>query len=96
MKEKRTISEIKEEISKHLDIVRDLENELEDIKKNCPHPDYFVTVERIDYEDDCGGPGIYEHSVVRYVCSLCEGKFYGQYDKNKEKSPTLQEVLEEG
>jgi len=89
----RTITIIKDEIKQHEDSIRELKNELEVFKKNCPHPDFFVSRAFSDSEDDCCGPGIYEYTVVKYECSLCEGKFYGKYDKNHEKAPTLEEVL---
>ena len=94
MNMRKTLNDINNEINHHKEIIKSLENEKEVFRKNCPHPEYFLTVKTSDNEDDCLGPGIYENTSIYYKCSLCEGNFYGIYDKNQEGAPTINDILE--
>lgn len=96
----RTLSDIKEEIKVAEDTIQELEDEIKWYQSKCPHPPHFVTKKLEDMEDDCLGPGIYEYTTVTYTCALCEGKFYGKYDKRpdpgsfgEKKPPKLEDLV---
>jgi hypothetical protein len=91
---KKTLHEIKAEIDAHNKSIEELQNTIRDYQKQCPHPDFFVKVEQRDIEDDSGGPGIYEYTTIKYTCSLCEGNFYSNYDKNNANRPTLKYITD--
>jgi hypothetical protein len=90
---KKTMTEIKTEIAKKENEVKELEKELNTIKEHCPHPTYFVSSTTTARFDDCGGPDIYEGSYTTYSCSLCEGEFSMSWHKNMRKTPTIEECI---
>jgi hypothetical protein len=90
----KTTTEIKNEIITKNDEIKELQKKLELVKDHCPHPEYFVSCEVKDSEDTSqGGVGTYEFSRVAYKCSLCEGKFFGEYDNTRESRPTIEECI---
>jgi hypothetical protein len=90
----KTATEIKNEIAAKNNEIKELQKNLELIKEHCPHPEYFVSVVVKDIDDHSGGGvGTYEYTSVTYKCSLCEGKFFGQYDITRESRPTIEECI---
>lgn len=81
----RKREEILNDIRYHEDAIAKCEKELNKIKDACPHPEAFLVTSTSDIEDECGGPGIYEYSVMKVECQLCDKKAYERYDKNDRK-----------
>jgi hypothetical protein len=90
----KTMTEIKYEINTKNTEIRELQKDLELIKKHCPHPKYFLSCSISDSEDTTGGGvGTYECSYVKYKCSLCEASFTESFNKEKGPAPTLEECI---
>lgn len=88
----RSIQVINDEIKKVDGMRSSLVQELEEIKKHCPHPEVFITTSAkdIDYDDGCAGS--YDYTFVEHRCSLCNGYWASQYDKNIEERLTIEDI----
>ena len=90
----KSISDLRKDIQEYRQLVLEAEKQIAEAQKHCPHPDYFVkVVEKDIYDNSVCGPALYEYTSIVYCCSLCEGSFFGKYDKDSCKKPTLKWLL---
>lgn len=91
----KSISALRKDIQEYEYLISEANKQILEVQKHCPHPDYFVkVVEKDIFDNSVCGPAYYEYTSVAYHCSLCEGSFFSEYDKDKsEVKPTLKDVL---
>ena len=90
----RSLIEIKEEQDALLKRSAELNAEVLDFQKACPHASPFVSWAQADVEDSSSpGMPIYEWTSVKYTCKACNGVFHGRYDRDKEEAPSLEDII---
>lgn len=65
---RRTLQEINDEIANHKQAIKVLEQEIEDFRTACPHPENFQKVVRKSYDDEYG---TIEGYGITTTCLLC-------------------------